>query len=189
MRERVKDIILESIQVKEELLKSGISRILEISQIIIEALKKGGKLIIFGNGGSASDAQHIAAELVGRFKKDRPALAAIALTTNTSIITALANDFGYDVIFSRQIEALADKRDVVFGISTSGKAKNVIIAIKQAKKMGLKTIALTGGDGGELAKIADISLIVPSSVTARIQEAHIVIGHIICELIEEESFS
>lgn len=189
MRERVKDIILESIQVKEELLKSGISRILEISQIIIEALKKGGKLIIFGNGGSASDAQHIAAELVGRFKKDRPALAAIALTTNTSIITALANDFGYDVIFSRQIEALADKRDVVFGISTSGKAKNVIIAIKQAKKMGLKTIALTGCDGGELAKIADISLIVPSSVTARIQEAHIVIGHIICELIEEESFS
>ncbi|MCX5700117.1 MAG: D-sedoheptulose 7-phosphate isomerase [Candidatus Omnitrophica bacterium] len=189
MRERVKDIILESIQIKEELLKSGISRILEISQIIIEALKKGGKLIIFGNGGSASDAQHIAAELVGRFKKDRPALAAIALTTNTSIITALANDFGYDVIFSRQIEALADKRDVVFGISTSGKAKNVIIAIKQAKKMGFKTIALTGGDGGELAKIADISLIVPSSVTARIQEAHIVIGHIICELIEEESFS
>jgi len=185
MRERIREIILESIQVKEELLKSKVSTILEISEVIIGALKKGGKLIVFGNGGSAGDAQHIAAELVGRFKKDRPALAAIALTTNTSIITALANDFGYEIVFSRQLEALAGKLDVALGISTSGKAKNVALAFKQAKKMGLKTIALTGGDGGELVKSADLSLVVPSYVTARIQEAHITIGHILCELIEE----
>ncbi|MCX5696104.1 MAG: D-sedoheptulose 7-phosphate isomerase [Candidatus Omnitrophica bacterium] len=189
MRERVKEIILESIQVKEELLKSEVSAILKISAAIIESLRKGGKLIIFGNGGSASDAQHIAAELVGRFKKDRPALGAIALTANTSVITALANDFGYEVVFARQIEALAGKFDVALGISTSGRAKNVALGFKQAKKMGLKTIALTGGDGGEIVKLADISLIVPSSVTARIQEAHIVIGHIICELIEEAGIS
>lgn len=185
MRERVSEIILESIQVKEALLKSNISQIMQISEMVIESLKKGGKLIIFGNGGSASDAQHIAAELVGRFKKDRPALAALALTTNTSIITALANDFGYEVIFSRQLEALAGKFDVALGISTSGKAKNVAAGLKQAKKMGLKTIALTGGDGGELVKLADLSLVIPSAVTARIQEAHITIGHIICEMIEE----
>ncbi len=141
-------------------------------------------MIIFGNGGSAGDAQHIAAELIGRFKKDRPALPAIALTTNTSIITALANDFGYDIIFARQIEALAGKNDVALGISTSGKAKNVILGLKQAKKMGLLTVALSGGDGGDIVKLADLSLVIPSSVTARIQESHILIGHIICELIE-----
>lgn len=185
MRERVKEIILESIQVKEGLLKSDISSILKVSELIIESLKKGGKLLVFGNGGSAGDAQHIAAELVGRFKKDRRALSAIALTVNTSIITALANDFGYEVVFARQIEALAGKNDIALGISTSGKAKNVALGLKQAKKMGLKTVALTGGDGGELIKLADVSLVVPSSVTARIQEAHILIGHIICELIEE----
>ena len=185
MREIIQEAILESIRVKEELLKNNLGEIVEISKKIIESLKKGGKLLIFGNGGSASDSQHIAAELVGRFKKDRPGLPAIALTVNTSIITALANDFGYDIIFARQIEALAAKTDVALGISTSGKAKNVILALKQAKKMGLFTIALTGGDGGEMAKQADISLIVPSSQTARIQESHILIGHIICELVEE----
>jgi D-sedoheptulose 7-phosphate isomerase len=189
MRERIREIILESIEVKEELLKSQVSHILEMAEAIITALKKGGKLIVFGNGGSASDAQHIAAELVGRFKKNRAALASIALTTNTSIITALANDFGYDIVFSRQIEALADKNDIVLGISTSGKAKNVTLAIKQAKKMGIKTLGLTGGDGGELAKVADLSLVVPSSITARIQEAHITIGHILCELVEEASLT
>jgi D-sedoheptulose 7-phosphate isomerase len=185
MRDKIKDILLESIQVKEELLRTGISQIIEITNLIIDCLKKNGKVVLFGNGGSASDSQHIAAELVGRFKKDRIALPAIALTTNTSILTALANDYGYEVIFAKQVEALARKNDVVIGISTSGKAKNVALGIKQAKKMGLKTIALTGQDGGELAKLADISLIVPSSVTARIQETHITIGHIICELVEE----
>lgn len=185
MRDKIKDIFLQSIQVKEELMQKHVSQIIGLADIIIEALKKNGKLIVFGNGGSASDAQHIAAELVGRFKKDRTALAAIALTTNTAVLTSLANDYGYDVVFSKQVEALAQKNDVVLGISTSGKAKNVACGIKQAKKMGIKTIALTGGDGGELSRLADVSLVVPSSITARIQEAHITIIHIVCELVEE----
>ncbi len=185
MRDKIKDILLESIQVKEELLRTSIGKIIEITDIVIDCLKKNGKVILFGNGGSASDSQHIAAELVGRFKKDRTGLAAIALTTNTSILTALANDYGYEIVFAKQIEALGQKNDVAIGISTSGKAKNVVLAIKQAKKMGLKTIALTGTDGGELAKLTDVSLVVPSSVTARIQEAHITIGHIVCELVEQ----
>jgi len=188
MRDIAQDAILESIRVKEELLKNNLTQIIEASEKIIASLKKGGKLIIFGNGGSASDAQHIAAELVGRFKKDRPALPAIALTVNTSVITALANDFGYDIIFARQIEALADKNDIALGISTSGKAKNVVLGIKQAKKMGLFTIALSGCTGADLAALADLSLIVPSNITARIQESHILIGHIICELVEEHAF-
>ena len=170
---------------KEELLRSRVTQIKEISDIVIDALKKGGKVMVFGNGGSASDSQHIAAELVGRFKKDRSALPAIALTTNTSIITAIANDYGYEAVFAKQVEALGQKNDVAIGISTSGKAKNVAAGIKQAKKMSIKTVALTGGDGGDLAKLADVSILVPSPVTARIQEAHITIGHIICELAEE----
>ena len=186
MRERIKDILLESIQVKEEILRSQIGSIVEICNLMIDCLKKDGKVIVFGNGGSASDSQHIAAELVGRFKKDRSALAGIALTTNTAVLTSLANDYGYDVVFSRQIEALGKKNDVVLGISTSGKAKNVALGIKQAKKMGIKTVALSGGDGGEIVKLADVSLLVPSKVTARIQEAHITIAHIICEMIEQE---
>jgi len=185
MRDRIKDIFLESIQVKEELMRTSIGKIIEITDLITDCLKKNGKVILFGNGGSASDSQHIAAEFVGRFKKDRNALSAIALTTNTSILTSLANDYGYEVVFAKQIEALGRKNDVVIGISTSGKAKNVVLGIKQAKKMGLKAIALTGADGGELAKLTDISLVVPSSVTARIQEAHITIGHIVCELVEQ----
>lgn len=186
MRERIKDILLESIQVKEEILRSQIGSIVEIAELMIDCLKKDGKVIVFGNGGSASDSQHIAAELVGRFKKDRSALAGIALTANTSVLTSLANDYGYDVVFSRQVEALGKKNDVVLGISTSGKARNVALGIKQAKKMGIKTVALSGGDGGEIVKLADVSLLVPSKVTARIQEAHITIAHIICEMIEQE---
>lgn len=188
MRDRIKDLLLESIQVKEELLRRNINQIVEITNLVIDCLKKGGKVILFGNGGSASDSQHIAAELIGRFKKDRDALPAIALTANTSIITALANDYGYTKIFAKQIEALGGKNDIVIGISTSGKAKNVLCGVEQAQKMGIKTAALTGADGGELAKLADISLIVPSCVTARIQEAHITIGHIICEIAEETLF-
>jgi len=188
MRDRIKDILLESIQVKEELLRTNIGKIIEITDMITDSLKKNGKVILFGNGGSASDSQHLAAELVGKFKKDRRALPAIALTTNTAILTSLANDYGYEIVFAKQVEALGQKNDVAIGISTSGKAKNVVLGIKQAKKMGLKTIVLTGADGGELAKLADISLVVPSSVTARIQEAHITIGHIICEMVEQDLF-
>lgn len=188
MRDRIKEILLESIQVKEELLHNHIAKIIEITEAVLECLKKGGKVILCGNGGSASDSQHIAAELVGRFKKERAALPAIALTVNTSILTAIANDYGYEFVFARQIEALAQKNDIIIGISTSGKAKNVNLALKQSRKMGLKTIALTGGDGGELAKAADIALLVPSAITARVQEAHICIGHIVCELVEKCAF-
>lgn len=186
MREKIKDILSESIQVKEELLRSKLSDIVEIAGLMIDCLKNKGKIIIFGNGGSAADSQHLAAELVGRFKKERGGLAAIALTTNTSILTAVANDYSYEVVFSRQIEALGAKGDLALGISTSGKAKNVAAGLRQARKMGMKTIALTGGDGGDSVKLADAALIIPSNVTARIQEAHITVGHIFCELIEHE---
>jgi len=185
MRDHIKDILLQSIQIKEDLLHTRIDQIIDLSNMVIESLKKGGKVMLFGNGGSASDSQHIAAELVGRYQKDRQALPALALTTNTSILTAIANDYGYDAVFAKQVEALGDKNDIVIGISTSGKARNVVAGIKQAKKMGIKTIVFTGGDGGEIAKLADVSLVVPSKVTARIQEAHIAVGHIICELVEE----
>lgn len=185
MRDKIKDILLASIQVKEEIMHNDIAKIIEITEMIIDCMKKNCKVLLFGNGGSASDSQHIAAEFVGRFKKDRMALPAIALTTNTSILTSVANDYGYSEVFVKQVEALGRPNDIAIGISTSGKAKNVLAGIKQAKKMGLKTIALTGCDGGELAKTADVTITVPSSVTARIQEAHITLGHIICELVEQ----
>lgn len=188
MADIIKDIISESIKVKEAVLSKLSRDIRLVSNIIAASLKKGGKLILFGNGGSAADAQHIAAEFVGRFKLERQGLASIALTTNTSIITSIANDYGYEEIFSRQIEGIASENDVVIGISTSGNAKNVIGGLLEAKRMGLKAVALTGAGGGELASIADVALVVPSDNTARIQEAHILIGHIICELSEQTLF-
>jgi D-sedoheptulose 7-phosphate isomerase len=188
MRDRIIDVINEAIHIKEELLHTQIDNIIKSAKLIITSLKSGGKVILFGNGGSAADAQHIAAEFIGRFQKERRALASIALNTNTSILTAISNDYGYEVVFSRQVEALAKPGDVAIGISTSGKARNVLLAIKKSKEMGLKTICLSGGSGGELVKSADISILIPSAVTARIQEAHITIGHIICELVEGELF-
>lgn len=188
MRDKIKDMLLENIRVKEEMLRTSITQVMKIAELLIECLKKNGKVIIFGNGGSASDSQHIAAELVGRFKKERQGLPAVALTSNTSVLTALANDYGYEAVFSRQVEALAGKNDLAIGISTSGKAKNVAAAIKQAAKMGLKTAVLTGSSGAELAKLADAALVIPSSSTPRIQEAHITIGHIICEIAEDTLF-
>ena len=188
MADIVKDIIKESIKVKEAVLRTMSKDIKTVAGMIAASLKKGGKLIVFGNGGSAADAQHIAAELIGRFKLERQALAACSLTTNTSIITSIANDYGYEEIFSRQIEGIASENDIVMGISTSGNARNVITGIVEAKKMGIKTVALTGSGGGELAAIADIALIVPSDNTPRIQESHITIGHILCELIEQNLF-
>ena len=182
---KINDKLSESIRVKEELMHSYTKQISQIIDCVIKCLKHNGKIIFFGNGGSAADSQHLAAEFVGRFKIDRQALSAVALTTDTSILTSLANDYGYDVIFAKQIEALGKRGDVAIGISTSGKAKNVILGIKKAKEKKLKTVVLTGGDGGPLLQLADINLCVPSTVTARIQEAHITIGHIICELAEE----
>ncbi len=156
------------------------------AKICIEALKKNGKIILFGNGGSAADAQHIAAELVGRYMTERQGLAAIALTTDTSILTSIGNDYGYEEIFSRQIEALAKPEDVVVGISTSGTSKNVINAIKLANATGCNIIGFSGKDGGKMNRICDVNIVVPSNDTARIQEMHILIGHTLCHLIDFE---
>lgn len=189
MRDRIIDIINDSIHIKEQILQTQIDNIIKAAKLIIASFRSGGKVVIFGNGGSAADAQHIAAEFVGRFQKERAGLPAIALTTDTSVLTSLSNDYGYEIVFSRQVEALARPGDVAIGISTSGKARNVLLAIKRAKDIGLKAICLTGSTSGELLKYADVALIMPSTVTARIQEAHISIGHIICELVETELFS
>jgi D-sedoheptulose 7-phosphate isomerase len=156
------------------------------SQLCIQCLKSGGKILLMGNGGSAADAQHIAAELVGRYKVDRKGLLAIALTTDTSILTSIGNDFGYEYIFSRQVEALANKGDVVIGISTSGKSKNINNALNLASKFKCKTIGFSGQGGGEMNNVCDINIVVPSEDTPRIQEMHIVIGHTICHLIDQE---
>lgn len=185
MKEKIKELLQESIKVKDAIIKTQVSTIELIAKEIISCLKNGHKIIFFGNGGSAADSQHLAAELIGRFQKERRPLPAISLNTNTSVITALANDYGYESVFAKQIEALAQTGDIAIGISTSGKAKNVIAAVKKAKEMDIKTIALTGNTGGELSRLADISLVVPSLITARIQEAHICIGHVICQLVEE----
>ena len=186
MKNTIKAKIEESIEVKEALHESQVDNIEKAARVIINSLKGGGKLLVFGNGGSAADSQHIVAELVGRFKKERPAIAAIALTTNTSILSAIGNDYGYDATFSRQVEALGRKGDVVLGLSTSGNSKNVIAALKNAKSAGIKTVCLTGAGGGAMKDSCDVLIAVDSKNTPRIQESHILIGHILCELIEDE---
>ena len=159
---------------------------LEIAaNLCIDTLKNGGKILIFGNGGSAADAQHIAAELVGRYKVERKGLPAIALTTDTSALTSIGNDYGYARVFDRQVEALANKGDVAIGISTGGSSGNVISALKLAKGMGCKTIGFSGRDGGEMNDVCNVNLVVPAEDTPRIQEMHIVIGHTICHLIDQ----
>lgn len=152
--------------------------------IIIDALKNGNKILLCGNGGSAADAQHIAAELTGRYKTERRGLPGIALTTDTSALTAIGNDYGYNRIFDRQVESLASRGDVIIGISTSGNSKNVISALKLGQELGCKTVGFTGRDGGEMNKVCDINLIVPSDNTPRIQEIHILFGHTICQIID-----
>lgn len=156
------------------------------ASLCIDCLQSGGKILLFGNGGSAADAQHIAAELVGRYKSHRKGLPAIALTTDSSALTSIGNDFGYIHLFERQVEALANQGDVVIGISTSGISDNVVRGLKLASKLKCKTIGLSGKDGGEMNKICNINLVAPSNDTPRIQELHIIIGHIICQLIDKE---
>ncbi|MHA7733117.1 D-sedoheptulose 7-phosphate isomerase [Nitrosopumilus sp. S6] len=155
------------------------------TKILIKSLKKNKKIILCGNGGSAADAQHIAAELVGRFKKERQSLPAIALTTDSSILTAIGNDYSFDQIFSRQCESLVNKGDVLIGISTSGNSQNVLNAIKSVRKKGVPTIGILGNNGGKIGKIVDIAIIVNSDSTSRIQEVHRIIYHIICEIVED----
>lgn len=181
----VADRIKESIQVKEKILSNLLSEIILCAKLIVKCLKQGNKIILFGNGGSAADAQHIAGELVGRFKKERKALAAISLSTDTSVLTCLGNDYGFEYIFSRQIQALAKKGDVVIALSTSGKSPNILQAISEAKKIGCKIIILAGEKGTPLEKQVDVCIKIPSQNTPRIQEAHITMGHIWCEIVEE----
>jgi D-sedoheptulose 7-phosphate isomerase len=177
----------ESIKVKQAILESEelLELIDRVAHACTHALESGGKLILFGNGGSAADAQHLCAELIGRYLRDRQALAAIALTTNTSNLTAIGNDYSYEEVFSRQIEAIGRKGDIAIGISTSGASKNVIRALGVARKIGLVTVGLTGNRGGELRDETDYCLCIPSQQTPRIQESHITVGHILCELIED----
>ena len=163
----------------------GSVRLLEqMSGMFTESLQAGGKVLVFGNGGSAADAQHIAGELLGRFKRERPAIAAIALSTDSSTITAIGNDYSFDEIFSRQVEGLAKPGDVVWGLSTSGNSPNVVLALQAARKLGAKTIAFSGADGGKVAQMADLCLVISGKDAARIQEAHQLAYHILCELIE-----
>jgi len=185
MQKKIHSLLDENIELIKAVSCDLAGQIEAIAKAIIKTYKQSGKVLIFGNGGSAADSQHIAAELVGRFKKERPALAAIALSVNTSIISALANDYSYDYIFERQIEALGKKGDLAIGISTSGSAKNVIAGLKKAKKLGMYCIGLTGAKGIAFKSLCDLCLLVPSKNTPRIQEAHICIAHIICELVEE----
>ncbi len=180
-----RDAIRKSIETKQRLAEECLDDIIQMARVITTALKKGRKVVFFGNGGSAADAQHISAELVGKFKRARPALRASALTTNTSILTAVGNDIGFDEIFSRQVQATLEPEDVAVGISTSGRSANVIKGIEEARRIGAKTIALTGSGGGQLGSLCDHRVIVPSDDTQRIQECHIMIGHIVCELIDE----
>ena len=186
MQSIIKHEFSEHIKVSIETIKS-IGKSIEIAAIIcIDGLKNGNKILIFGNGGSAADAQHIAAELVGRYKTERKGLPAIALTTDTSVITAIANDYGYLHVFDRQVEALANEGDVVIGISTGGGSANVISALKLANDLGCKTIGFSGRDGGEFNSLCDVNLVAIAEDTPRIQEMHILIGHTICHLIELE---
>jgi D-sedoheptulose 7-phosphate isomerase len=179
----------ESVEIKNKLLndKECLSIISQVSELLIETFRNGNKVILAGNGGSAGDAQHIAAEFVSRFYFDRPGLPAIALTTDTSMITAIANDYGYENLFSRQVQAQGRSGDVFIGISTSGNSKNVVKAIHEAKSLGVVTVALCG-EGGELPNIADYAIRVPSSSTPYIQECHICVGHVMCGIVERVIF-
>lgn len=185
--ERIEESIRESISVKERIIGQGaVGVIARMAEIVIEALNEGHALYVVGNGGSAADSQHIAGELVGRFLLRRRALRCVALTTDTSIITAVANDMGFRDIFARQVEALVKEGDVLLAISTSGNSLNINLAVEAAQELGAKAIALSGRKGGELANLADVCLTVPAETSPRIQEAHIMIAHILCELIEKE---
>ncbi|HEX4949882.1 MAG TPA: D-sedoheptulose 7-phosphate isomerase [Blastocatellia bacterium] len=178
----------ESIAVKRALLESQAPTIADVGAALVEAMRNGQTLFLFGNGGSAGDAQHIAAELVGRFTKERRALPAVALTTNTSALTALGNDYEYAIVFSRQLEAFGKPGDIAIGISTSGNSPNVLHGLETAKTLGMVTVGLTGETGGKTKDAADHCICVPSRDTARIQESHILIGHILCEIVECELF-
>jgi D-sedoheptulose 7-phosphate isomerase len=188
MKDTISKIFEESAQLKVKFARENVDRIIEVVQLIAQAFREGKKVLLFGNGGSATDASHIAAEFVNRFLLERPPLPAIALNTDPAVLTSISNDYDYSQIFSKQLAALGTEGDVVIGISTSGNSPNVIKAIDVAKKNGMRTIVLTGGTGGKMANLADYTFIAPTKVTARVQEIHITLGHAICQLVDEELF-
>jgi len=192
MKNYIKNQIKKSYETKQAIYNNDIllEKIVEVAQACVAIYKNStNKTILAGNGGSAADAQHIAAELVGRYGFDRPSLPSLSLTTDTSNLTAIGNDYGYDKVFSRQLEGMGQRGDLFIGISTSGNSKNIINAFEVAKEKGITTVALVGRDGGAMAKMADMAIVVPSESTPRIQESHILIGHIICDIIEKEIFA
>lgn len=188
MDDKIKNLFADSIRTKELFISQYSQLIKEVSELIISAFRNGNKLLLMGNGGSSSDASHIAGEFVNRFQKDRPPLPAIALNTDMAVITSIGNDYGYNLVFSRQVEALSKKGDIVIAISTSGNSPNVLAAVEAAKNLGIITIGLTGGGGGRLASLADYAFVVPSQSTPRIQEVHITLGHVICKVVEDALF-
>jgi D-sedoheptulose 7-phosphate isomerase len=185
MKERITEVFREQSDLLASFAEDGAEALAPLADACIDALRRGGKIIFFGNGGSAADAQHLAAELVNRFQVDRQALAALALTTDSSVLTSIANDSSFDEVFSRQIAALGKAGDVAVGLSTSGTSPNVLAALKKARSRGLVTAAFTGSGGTDIAGAADHAVIVPSSVTARVQETHITAGHALCAVIEK----
>jgi len=188
MKDRIERLLAESMAVQQDLIRYQLENVVRVTNLTLDVFKRGNQVLLCGNGGSAADAQHLAAEFVNRFLFNRPALPAIALTTDTSILTAIGNDSDFSQIFARQIEALGKAGDALFALSTSGKSPNVNQAVEVARKRAIATVAFTGGDGGSLARSCDIVLLVPSYSTPRIQEAHITMGHIICQIVEEELF-
>jgi len=188
MTDRIASILSSSLEVKRRFFEAHANEIIKAAALIAEAFKANGKLLVFGNGGSAADAQHIAGELVNRFLQKRRGLPAIALTTDGGVLTCVANDTGFENVFARQIEALGTKGDVCLAISTSGASPNIVRACEQARAQGIKVIGLLGRDGGRVAALCDLALIVPSNDTQRIQETHNLVGHVLCELIESEMF-
>jgi D-sedoheptulose 7-phosphate isomerase len=188
MEDYIIKIFRESNQTKENFVNENLTRVVAVIEAVTAALKDGNKILFFGNGGSAADAQHLAAEFVNRFVIERPPLPAIALTTDTSVITSIANDYDFADIFSKQIRAIGQKGDIAWGMSTSGTSENVVKGLEMAKKIGMVTVGLTGRDGGDMARIADHALNVSSTSTPRIQEVHITVGHVICEMVDFKLF-
>ena len=188
-RQLIHDRIAASVEMKQRLLDNGsIDAISEIADSIAEAYERGAKVLLFGNGGSATDAQHLCAELVGRFRVDRAALPAFALSENVAALTAIGNDYSYDEVFARQVDGLGQKGDVAIGLTTSGNSENVVRGLEKAREKGLVAIALTGASGGRVADVSTRCLRIPSDETARIQEGHMVVGHVLCELVERRLF-
>ena len=185
MKQTIKNEFLSHLKTITKVMNTMENDLVQASLLVVETLKNGNKILLCGNGGSAADAQHIAAELTGRYKSNRRGFPAIALTTDTSVLTSISNDYGYDRVFDRQVEALASKGDLIIGISTSGNSQNVVNALKLAKELGCKTLGFSGKDGGDMNEVCHINLVVPSDDTPRIQEIHILFGHTICQIVDD----